>query len=87
MAVIVVGLSDRRHRLVHDPVHGTTWQVCVQRLSYSTVPCRPVRELTCTCTRQVRHVAKQSIFGTVPHWEKNNSEGKECHIMLNRIKT
>ena len=33
------------------------------------------------------HDATPSIFGTVPHSEKYNSGGEECHIMLSRIKT
>ena len=83
--IIVVGSSDRRHCLVHDPVHSTTLQVYMCkgcRTVLDHVPGRPVRELT--CTRQVRHVASPSIFGTVPHSEKNSSEGEECHIMLTR---
>ena len=82
-----MGSCDRQHRLVHDPVHGTTLQVCVQRLSYSTVLCRPVPGKGTYMYEAGTHVATPSIFGTVPHSEKNNSEGEECHIMLNRIKT
>ena len=38
-----------------------------------------------TCTRQLRHIATQTIFGTVPHIsEKHISEGEECHFAMNR---